>query len=99
MRILIAVAVAVVVMGVSVSKAICAESYPAENVIREDTPPVVFDAGNKVCPVLGEKVDGKNFYTYNGKRYGLCCPMCQAEFEKDPAKYSAIADKEINTNQ
>ena len=52
------------------------------------------DAGNKICPVSGQKVDGKNFSEYNGKRYGLCCPMCAAAFKVDPKTYSAIADKE-----
>jgi len=53
------------------------------------------DAGNKICPVMGEKVSGKDFYEYNGKRYGLCCPMCPATFAGDPEKYSVIADKEV----
>ena len=51
--------------------------------------------GNKICPVSGQKVDGKNFYEYNGKRYGLCCPTCEAAFKADPGKYSTIADKEV----
>jgi len=55
----------------------------------------VIDVGNKMCPVMGGKVNGKDFYEYNGKRYGLCCPMCIASFKADPKKYSAIADKEI----
>jgi YHS domain-containing protein len=24
---------------------------------------------------------------YEGHRYLVCCPLCQAEFEKDPSKY------------
>jgi len=55
----------------------------------------VVDVGNKVCPVMGGEVNGKDFYEYKGKRYGLCCPMCVATFAKDPEKYSAIADKEV----
>jgi len=53
------------------------------------------DVGNKICPVMGEKVSGKDYYEYKGKRYGLCCPMCPATFASDPEKYSAIADKEV----
>jgi len=56
---------------------------------------VVIDAGNTICPVTGDKVSGKDFYEYKGKRYGLCCPMCVATFAGDPEKYSASADKEI----
>jgi len=56
---------------------------------------VVVDAGNKTCPVTGDAVNGKDFYVYKGKRYGLCCPMCVGVFGDDPEKYSAIAEKEI----
>jgi len=55
----------------------------------------IVDAGNKSCPVLGGKVSGKDFYVYKGKRYGLCCPMCESTFKADPEKYAAIADKEV----
>ncbi len=49
----------------------------------------VVDVGNKICPVSGDPVSGKNFVIYKGKRYGLCCPMCKRPFLKDPAKYIA----------
>ena len=52
------------------------------------------DAGNKFCPVTGEPVDGKSTYVYKDKSYNLCCPMCTGTFEKNPEKYSAIAEKE-----
>ena len=55
----------------------------------------VVDVGNKICPVMGGKVSGANFYVYKGKRYALCCPVCEAAFKADPKKYSAIADKEV----
>jgi len=55
----------------------------------------VADEGNKMCPVTGQKIDGKSFFEYNGKRYGLCCSMCADTFNGDPEKYSAIADKEV----
>ena len=54
----------------------------------------VTDAGNKICPVTGEKVDGKTTYVYKDESYNLCCGMCPATFAQDPEKYSAIADKE-----
>ena len=47
------------------------------------------DAGNAVCPVSGDKVSGKHFVEYEGKRYALCCPHCEKEFKKDPAKFIA----------
>lgn len=49
----------------------------------------VTDVGNKFCPVSGDKVSGKNFVEYDGKRYGLCCEMCDKKFKKDPAKFLA----------
>ena len=49
----------------------------------------IVDVGNKLCPVMGEPVNGKNFVVYEGKRYGLCCPGCDKTFLSDPAKYIA----------
>jgi len=44
---------------------------------------------NKVCPVMGNKVDVEGpTIEYNGKLYGFCCPGCDAKFEKNPEKYS-----------
>jgi len=45
-------------------------------------------AGNKFCPVSGDKV-GKDFVVHEGKRYGLCCAMCAKEFKKNPKKFIA----------
>lgn len=49
----------------------------------------VVDVGNKFCPVSGDEVSGKSFMVYEGKRYGLCCPMCEDKFLKNPQKYIA----------
>lgn len=41
-------------------------------------------------PVCGRKMNrNKAYFTieYNGQKYYLCCPLCQAEFEKDHEKY------------
>ncbi|MCU0414775.1 MAG: YHS domain-containing protein [Ignavibacteriaceae bacterium] len=44
---------------------------------------------NKVCPVMGNKVDVDGpTIEYNGKLYGFCCPGCDAKFKKNPEKYS-----------
>lgn len=73
-------------------------AYAADETVQtssqEDSGDAV-DAGNQICPVTGDPVDGVNFYTYKGKRYGLCCPICVSAFRNDPEKYSAIADKEV----
>jgi len=55
----------------------------------------IIDVGNKICPLTGENVDGKTFYVYKGKRYGVCCPECAENFAKDPETYSMLAEKEV----
>lgn len=84
---------AVVAVGIFISGAVHAAPDTAAGSTKQQKAAIV-DVGNKICPVSGEKVDGKNFYEYNGKRYGLCCPMCADTFEAYAKKYSAIADKE-----
>ena len=54
---------------------------------KETTPTGIVDAGNKLCPVSGDPVSGTEFVVYQGKRYGLCCPMCEKPFLSDPEKY------------
>lgn len=74
-------------------------AYPAPVPSTEAKTQAIVDVGNKICPVTGDKVNGKDFYEYKGKRYGLCCPMCSSIFASDPEKYSAIADKEVAGNK
>ncbi len=62
------------------------------------------NVGNKICPVSGNPVDDGTMgeaikYVYNGKIYNLCCKMCVKDFKKNPTKYSAVAEKEINGNK
>jgi YHS domain-containing protein len=61
---------------------------PAAPAVSASTEQVT-DVGNKFCPVSGDKVSGQSFVTYQGKRYGMCCPMCEQAFLADPAKYIA----------
>lgn len=42
------------------------------------------------CPVSGDKLGemGKPYtFEYKGHEVKLCCPDCQKDFDKDPAKY------------
>ncbi|NIR32023.1 MAG: YHS domain-containing protein [Gammaproteobacteria bacterium] len=42
-------------------------------------------------PVCGKRINRNKAHIviqYKGARYFLCCPLCQAEFERDPAKYA-----------
>jgi YHS domain-containing protein len=73
-------------MPVAASQAVAAEDTAQAGIV---------DAGNKLCPVSGDPVSGQDFVVYNGKSYGLCCPMCERPFLKDPEKYlAALAEKE-----
>ncbi len=47
------------------------------------------DAGNKICPVSGKRIDAetKANYEYKGKIYNFCCSTCIEEFKNDPEKY------------
>ncbi len=51
------------------------------------------EVGNKLCPVSGQPVSGRDFAVYQGKRYGLCCPMCEKSFLSDPQKYISRMDQ------
>ena len=58
----------------------------------------VVKVGNKLCPVSGENVEdmgGGIEREYNGKIYNLCCAGCVDIFEKDPEKYSKIAEESV----
>ena len=59
------------------------------------------DAGNKVCPVGGEKIEEamKAAYEYEGKIYNFCCAMCIDEFKNDPQKYIKKIEEEIQKEQ
>ncbi len=52
--------------------------------------------GNKVCPVLNEKIDERNkaTYEYEGKIYNFCCISCIDEFKKDPELYIKKIERE-----
>ena len=41
----------------------------------------------KVCPLMGGKIDKKVFADHKGKRVYFCCPACNAKFKKSPDKY------------
>ncbi len=53
--------------------------------------------GNKVCPVLNEKIDERNkaTYEYEGKIYNFCCAACIEDFKKDPQKYIKKVEEEL----
>ena len=55
--------------------------------------------GNKICPVTGAEIGSMGDavkHVYKGKIYNLCCPGCVGTFDKDPQKYSQIAEREVH---
>ncbi len=41
-------------------------------------------------PVCGKHINRNKAHItieYKGEQYLLCCPLCQAEFERDPERY------------
>ena len=41
-------------------------------------------------PVCGKRINRNKAHIvvkYQGEAYLLCCPLCQAEFERDPQRY------------
>jgi hypothetical protein len=47
---------------------------------------LLVDLGNKKCPIMGGKVNGKTWSEWNGLRIGHCCGMCPSKFAADPEK-------------
>ena len=51
-------------------------------------------AENRICPVSGDSIGAMGEgvkVIWKGQAVNLCCPGCLKTFEKDPAKYTAIA--------
>ncbi|MDP2904982.1 MAG: YHS domain-containing protein [Candidatus Omnitrophota bacterium] len=73
------------------------EHGTAEAVKEAGSPAEAINAGNKICPVSGEKIaeDLKTTYEYEGKIYNFCCPACIEEFKKDPEKYIKKVEEEL----
>ena len=61
------------------------DSLDIHPVMRENG---IIDLNNKVCPVSGKEVNGKNFHEHNGVSYGMCCNMCERDFAKTPEKFA-----------
>jgi len=59
------------------------------------------DAGNKICPVLGEPIneETKATYEYQGKIYNFCCAGCVGAFKSQPQKYIDKVNLELQSAQ
>ena len=76
---------AVVVLVLAFSGVARAEEMKADAAVVAAVVPV--DVGNKICPISGEetgKMGPAKVVEYKGKKYNLCCAMCEKDFFKDP---------------
>lgn len=48
---------------------------------------------NPVCGMAVDPACAKHVIDYGGEKHYFCCDGCKIEFERDPAKYAAIARK------
>lgn len=83
----------ILVFTVSVAFANQCTSEEAAGEERE----VIVEAGNKICPVSGDKIeDGAALKVEDkGKVYNLCCKACMQDFKKDPDKYIQKIEEEL----
>jgi YHS domain-containing protein len=59
---------------------------------------VVAEPMNKICPLSGKEVTSMGapyVVEHGGKKYNLCCPMCEAAFMEDPDKYAKLVDDQM----
>lgn len=47
---------------------------------------LLVDLGNKKCPIMGGRPNGRTWSEWNGLRIGHCCGMCTSKFAADPEK-------------
>lgn len=88
------------VVFTSILLLIAGVAYAAENAHTEQVK-AAENAGDKICPVSGEKIEEntKLQYEYKGKTYDFCCPGCLEEFKKNPEKYIRKMEKEEEGKQ
>jgi YHS domain-containing protein len=93
--------------GTESQEAVPETNPSSEAVVNEaEVNMAALDAGNKICPVSGEKISDVSesgmmpaTYEYQGKIYNFCCTGCIDEFKKDPGKYVVKVEEELKAAQ
>ena len=62
----------------------CSAIIFAGTVAKADTDKVI---QQKVCPVLGGKINPSLYYEYKGQKIYVCCPGCINKVKENPEKY------------
>jgi YHS domain-containing protein len=71
------------------------ETHEHGKVAPKNEEPAVADIAQKTCPVMGGKIDTNIHVDHDGRRVYFCCAGCIDTFKKDPKKYLAKIDAEI----
>lgn len=84
-----------------IAQSISEQKHEAVSTSESVSQEAAINVGNKICPVSGEKIDEKikTTYEYEGKVYNFCCPMCVADFKKDPEKYIKKVKEELQNKE
>jgi len=53
------------------------------------------EIAQKICPVMGNPIDPNMYTDYEGRRIYFCCQSCKTAFAKDPEKYIAKVDEQL----
>jgi YHS domain-containing protein len=93
MKALYAVAVLAVVLGAAgLFAAGCKKAEPQAPAPSAAGQPEI---AQKICPVMGNPINPNVYTEYQGRRIYFCCQSCKATFEKDPEKYIAKVDEQL----
>jgi len=49
----------------------------------------------KICPVMGGRINTSLYYTYKGRKIYVCCGGCIPVIKKNPEKYLKKVQKDI----
>lgn len=68
----------------ALSFSVFAEMKPAPQAVNKAEAKVVEKKAQVNCPIMGTPINKKIYVDYKGKRIYFCCPVCPAEFKKNP---------------
>ena len=63
------------------------EKEPAKYIKQLEDAGVTLEKVQTKCPVMGGKINKKQYVDHDGKRIYVCCPGCIGKIKAEPAKY------------
>ena len=70
------------------------QKSPAEYIKKLEAEGVTVAKVQTTCPVMGGKINRKQYADVNGKRIYVCCPGCIGTIKADPAKFIKKLEKD-----